>query len=117
VEQHDTLRSGKALRTTKAGSRPRSTSPFTERRFQSLIAPTALGSRGRPPGDVVAGDWLVLDADLNHGVQCTVELSIAVTVQPISGGDVAFHREGVSDFRGDVSRLRSLADKRCAPEA
>jgi len=38
---------------------------------------------------VVAGGWLVLDPALDHGVQCVVELAVAVAVEPIPGGDLA----------------------------
>src|SRR4051794_18757837 len=48
-------------------------------------------------GDVVAGGWLVLDPDLDHGVQCPVELAIAVTVESIPGGDLATVRRDWCD--------------------
>lgn len=46
-------------------------------------------SFGGATRDVVAGGWLVLNADLDLGVQCAVELSIAVAVQPIARRDLA----------------------------
>jgi hypothetical protein len=49
-----------------------------------LSAGLALGST---TSDVVAGGWLVLDPALDQGVQCVVELAVAVTVEPITGGD------------------------------
>ena len=45
-------------------------------------------------GDVVAGGWLVLDPDPDHGMQRSVELTIAVAVQSIPGGDLATVRRG-----------------------
>jgi hypothetical protein len=44
---------------------------------------------GGSAGDVFAGGWLVLDPALDHGVQCVVELAVAVTVEPITGSDLA----------------------------
>jgi hypothetical protein len=46
-------------------------------------------SFGGAAGYVVAGAWLVLDPDLDHGVQRPVELSIAVPIESIPGGDLA----------------------------
>src|SRR4051812_17516845 len=54
-------------------------------------------------GDVVAGGLLVLDPDLDHGVQRGIEVAVAVTVESIpgcdltavgrDGGDAGEHRE------------------------
>src|SRR5688500_17247135 len=44
---------------------------------------------GGAAGDVVAGGWLVLDPALDHGVQCVVEVPVAVAIEPIPGGDLA----------------------------
>jgi hypothetical protein len=43
-------------------------------------------SFGGTASDVVAGGWLVLDSALDHGVQCVVELAVAVSVESIAGG-------------------------------
>ena len=48
-----------------------------------LSAGLAFGSTA---GDVVAGGWLVLDPALDHGVQCVVEVAVAVAVESVAGG-------------------------------
>jgi hypothetical protein len=49
-------------------------------------------------GDVIAGGGLVLDPDLDHGVQCHVEVPVAVTVQPVPDGDLAAVRSALWSY-------------------